>query len=173
MLSTRTLTLTLAGAAVAILASPVPDAAAGNDKVPGKWHENPLIGYKFRPLNEWPAVPPGTDPDNPKVGGFYSDKAKFARSIAPECDVFAFRKEGVTLEGGLNRDVATGDPAPDAPDDGEGEGEGEGGGEGPPDLEKAQEHAGRHREDPVALLRHGRAHAGPPVGEEAAQDQGA
>ena len=85
------------GLALAVAAAPPGPALAG-DEVPGKHYENRLVGFRFRPLNEWAAVPPGTDPDDPKVCGFYSDKAKFGGGVKPECTVYAFkvpRSEGV------------------------------------------------------------------------------
>ncbi len=78
------------GLALAVAAAPPGPALAG-DEMPGKHYENKLVGFRFRPLNEWAAVPPGTDPNDPKICGFYSDKAKFEYSVKPECSVYAFK----------------------------------------------------------------------------------
>jgi hypothetical protein len=92
-MTTRALRLGAAclGLALAVAATPVPPALAG-DNMPGKPYENKVVGFRFKPLNEWSAVPPGTDPDNPKLCGFYSDAAKFEHTVAkPSCEVFAFK----------------------------------------------------------------------------------
>ena len=82
--------LLLAGAAAVLIPS---EGVGADDKTPGKYHENKLVGFRFRPLNDWAAVPPGTDPNDPKVGGFYSDAAKYDRNIKPDCSVYAFKLE--------------------------------------------------------------------------------
>lgn len=97
---TRAWLLGVAGAALLAGAPPAPPAAA-DDKSPGRYHEDRIIGFRFRPLNDWAAVPPGTDPNNPLVCGFYSDAAKYDNSIKPECSVYAFKvpsREGVATE---------------------------------------------------------------------------
>jgi len=90
------------GLVLAVAASPAPPALAG-DNMPGKPYENKVVGFRFKPLNEWSAVPPGTDPDDPKLCGFYSDAAKFDRTVAkPQCDVYAFKQrsgEGTSTPG--------------------------------------------------------------------------
>jgi hypothetical protein len=127
----------LLATALGALAAPVPRAAAA-DNVPGKWSENKLLGFRFRPLNEWAEVPPGTDPDAVEVGGFYSDKGKFTSNVRPECGVYAFKRAGMDLDPGASRAVSTpkdgGTPTPPAPDgDGEdGEPRPPGGGGGRP-----------------------------------------
>ncbi len=97
---TRTRILLVALAAAAALGGGAPAPALAGDDMPGKWYENKLVGFRFRPLNEWAAIPPGTDPSDPKVGGYYSDAAKYDRSVKPECSVYAFRvpKEGTATE---------------------------------------------------------------------------
>ena len=90
MLSTRTRRW-LAAALLAAVPVGAPGAFAG-DNTPGtKWHEDKLVGFRFRPLNEWAAIPAGTDPSDPKLCGFYSDAAKFDRTVKPECGVYAFK----------------------------------------------------------------------------------
>ena len=91
----RVIRLALAGAGVAAALTAVPagPALAGDD-MPGKFYDNKLVGFRFRPLNEWAAVPPGTDPQDPKICGFYSDAAKYDRSVKPEAGVYAFRHKG-------------------------------------------------------------------------------
>ena len=99
---TRSVRPGIAAAAVAagLALSPAGPARA-SDNVPGRPYENRIVGFRFRPLNDWAAVPPGTDPDDPKICGYYSDKAKYDRTLKPECDVFAFKiakSEGVATE---------------------------------------------------------------------------
>jgi hypothetical protein len=78
-------------AAVAAAGAAAPPVLAG-DNTPGPWHEDKIIGFRFRPLNEWAPVPAGTDPSDPKLCGFYSDKAKFDNTtVKPECAVYAFK----------------------------------------------------------------------------------
>jgi hypothetical protein len=77
---------------IAAVAAGAPSALAA-DNVPGKWHEDKVVGYRFRPLNEWETIPSGTDPEDPRIIGFYSDKAKFDNTAAkPECSVYAFKQ---------------------------------------------------------------------------------
>jgi hypothetical protein len=112
----KAILLLLAAAAAATAGGSLPRAQAGDD-MPGKWYENRLVGFHFRPLNEWAAVPPGTDPDDPKVCGFYSDAAKYDRSVKPECSVYAFRVpkgEGVATLGPGNGEGG-GDKKPEPP----------------------------------------------------------
>ncbi len=79
-------------AALGAASAAAPTPALAGDNVPGKWHEDKLVGFRFRPLNEWSPVPGGTDPEDPKLCGFYSDKAKFDNTAAkPECGVYAFK----------------------------------------------------------------------------------
>ena len=89
MLSTRSRRW-LAAALLAAAPAAAPTALAG-DNVPGKWHEDKIIGFRFRPLNEWAPVPAGTDPSDPKLCGFYSDAAKFDNTVKPECALYAFK----------------------------------------------------------------------------------
>ncbi len=94
----------IAAALALAAASSPPPAARADDKTPGKWHEDKVVGFRFRPLNEWGTVPPGTDPNDPKLGGYYSDAAKYDRSVKPECSVYGFkvpRGEAVATEPGL------------------------------------------------------------------------
>jgi hypothetical protein len=125
----------LLATALAAVAAPVPRAAAA-DNVPGKWSENKLLGFRFRPLNEWSEVPPGTDPDAVEIGGFYSDKGKFTSNVRPECGVYAFKRAGMVLDPGASRAVSTpkdgGTPTPPPFGDGDGEKpDGDGDGEKP------------------------------------------
>ncbi len=105
--------LAVAAVACAVAISSAAPVRAG-DNTPGPYHENKLVGFRFRPLNEWAPVPQGTDPDDPKVAEFYSDKGKFVSNIRPTCEVHAFKRSG---------DGATSDV--DAPEDGEPAGKGE------------------------------------------------
>ncbi|NUN53410.1 MAG: hypothetical protein HUU06_11575 [Planctomycetaceae bacterium] len=87
--------------AAALLAPPA--AVRADDKSPSaKFHEDKLVGFRFRPLSDWAAVPPGTDPNDPKIGGYYSDAAKYDRTIKPELEIYAFKvqREEVATEGG-------------------------------------------------------------------------
>jgi hypothetical protein len=108
----RILSFAALAAAGLALASPPPAALAGDNTL-GKPYENKTVGFRFRPLNDWAAVPPGTDPNDPKVGGYYTDAAKFDRTAAkPQCDVYAFKRrsgEGTSTEG-----LAGSDEKPDA-----------------------------------------------------------
>jgi hypothetical protein len=93
----RRFLLAAGAAAVLVSAAPTgaflaPPALAG-DAMPGKHYENRIVGFRFRPLNEWAAVPPGTDPSNPRICGFYSDAAKYDRSVKPECSVYGFPRQ--------------------------------------------------------------------------------
>ena len=97
----------------AALAAVPPGPALAADNVPGKYYENKLVGFRFRPLDEWAAVPPGTDPDDPKVCGFYSDKAKFEYAIKPECTVYAFKQPKRKTTGVATLDTEDDEPAKD------------------------------------------------------------
>jgi len=120
MTGTRTLRLAAAGLGLAaVLVGAAPGPARAGDDVPGKYYENKLVGFRFRPLNTWASVPPGTDPDDPQICGFYADKAKFDSSVKPECSVFAFKlpkkSQGVATEdtgGGLGSEP---EPKPEGP----------------------------------------------------------
>ncbi len=102
-MSKRILRTTLAGAAIAAALASVPGGPAlAGDVTPGKYYENKVVGFHFRPLENWATVPPGTDPNDPKVCGFYSDAAKFDRtSNKPQCGVYAFKQspEGAASPG--------------------------------------------------------------------------
>jgi hypothetical protein len=115
----RALAVLLAGVAANAVA-PVPPAAAA-DNVPGKWSENKLIGFRFRPLNEWAEVPPGTDPDATEIGGFYSDKSKYQSNLRPSCAVYAFKREGraVATPSGMEGPPTPPPERPDGPPDAE------------------------------------------------------
>src|SRR5258706_391765 len=98
-MSTRILRRTIAGAALAVaLASlpaslPIIDSARAGDTGLTKYYENKVVGFHFRPLDGWANLPPGTDPSDPKIGGFYSDAAKFDRTAnKPSCDIYAFKQ---------------------------------------------------------------------------------
>lgn len=102
-LRSRTFAAALAALSLATLPA-APPAARADDKSLAKWYENKLVGFRFRPLSDWAIVPAGTDPDDPKICGFYSDAAKYDRTVKPECDVYAFRlpkSDLVSTEPGL------------------------------------------------------------------------
>jgi hypothetical protein len=112
-MSTRFLRNTLAGAAIAAALASVPAGPArAGDVTPGKWYENKVVGFHFRPLENWATVPPGTDPNDPKVCGYYSDAAKFGHtSNKPQCDVYAFKQ---AVEGGTSTPGTGGEDKPPA-----------------------------------------------------------
>jgi hypothetical protein len=90
----RSIVLAATAAGALSAAAPSPSALAGDSGL-GKAYENKVVGFRFKPLEEWAAVPPGTDPNDPKICGFYSDAAKFDRTAnKPGCDLYAFKQGG-------------------------------------------------------------------------------
>ena len=106
---------------VPALALAVSAPALAGDNMPGKWHEDKIIGFRFRPLNEWAPIPAGTDPNDPKLCGFYSDAAKFDNTTAkPECAVYAFKVQsgsGVATPEGAGGAAPGGDGKPPTPEE--------------------------------------------------------